>query len=269
VADERFDLFHAKPTYEGRPGLYLDGWRKSDARRSHQWKDAASPMPARLRPISPFAADAILVGDPGRALLLAQELLEKPKMSNHARGLWGYTARTPEGRELTIQSTGIGGPSAALVLSDLAELGVRRAVRVGTCAAFGAQAKPAELLLAREALASGGSAASFGVAAGEAVSPNPELFERLHAALGAGARTATVASLDTMPTGAVGGASAADMQTLAVLARSAQLGIAAAAVLIVAEIEPGGRVGEDDLEAAAKLAGRAVVEALSNPQVEG
>ena len=27
----------------------------------------------------------------------------------------------------------MGGPSAALVLADLAELGVRRAVRVGTC----------------------------------------------------------------------------------------------------------------------------------------
>ncbi len=48
-------------------------------------------MPARLRPTAPIATDAILVGDPGRALMLAQELLAEPKMSNHARGLWGYT----------------------------------------------------------------------------------------------------------------------------------------------------------------------------------
>ena len=48
-------------------------------------------MPPRLRPTAPIAADAVLVGDPGRALLLAQELLEEPKMSNHARGLWGYS----------------------------------------------------------------------------------------------------------------------------------------------------------------------------------
>ena len=91
-------------------------------------------MPARLRPTAPIAADAILVGDPGRALMLAQALLEQPKMSNHARGLWGYTGRTPDGPTLSIQATGMGGPSAALVLADLAELGVRRAVRVGTCA---------------------------------------------------------------------------------------------------------------------------------------
>ena len=31
-------------------------------------------------------------------------------MSNHARGLWGYSGRTPAGDELTIQATGMGGP---------------------------------------------------------------------------------------------------------------------------------------------------------------
>ncbi|MGN6556593.1 MAG: phosphorylase family protein, partial [Solirubrobacterales bacterium] len=97
-------------------------------------------MPARLRPTAPIAADAILVGDPGRALMLAQELLQQPKMSNHARGLWGYTGLTHEGHELTVQSTGMGGPSATVVLHDLAELGVRRAVRVGTCTSLGEQA---------------------------------------------------------------------------------------------------------------------------------
>src|SRR6478735_1322000 len=95
-------------------------------------------MPARLRPTAPIAADAILVGDPGRALMLAQALLEEPKMSNHARGLWGYTGGTAAGHRLSLQATGMGGPSAALVLADLAELGVRRAVRIGTCTAIAA-----------------------------------------------------------------------------------------------------------------------------------
>ena len=116
-------------------------------------------MPSRLRPTAPYAADAVLVGDPGRALLLAQELLEQPKMSNHARGLWGYSGRTPRGDALTIQSTGIGGPSAALVLADLAELGVRRAVRVGSRVATGAESSTGELILVERAVASPGSAA--------------------------------------------------------------------------------------------------------------
>lgn len=228
-------------------------------------------MPARLRPTAPFAADAILVGDPGRALLLAQELLEQPKMSNHARGLWGYSGRTPAGHGLTIQATGMGGPSAAMVMADLAKLGVRRVVRVGTCATFGADPPAGELLLVSAVLATEGSAVSFGVQVGEEVLPDPVLFDRLHRALGNEVQIATTTSLDTMPSeaGATAGAIAADMQTLAVLARAIDLDIAAAAVLIVNEARAGKALGKNELDLAATRAGKAAAKALSNPKVEG
>jgi uridine phosphorylase len=218
-----------------------------------------------------MAPDAILVGDPGRALLLAQELLEKPKMSNHARGLWGYTGHTPTGDRLTIQATGMGGPSAAIVVADLAELGAERVVRVGTCAAFGAEAQPGELLLIEAALATAGSAASFGLAADDTVSPDQPLSERLGGELGTEARAVTVASLDTMPADVaeVDGAAAADMQTLAVLARAGALEIAAAAVLVVAEAEGYERLDDEKMDLAAIRAGKAAAKALSNPKVEG
>jgi purine-nucleoside phosphorylase len=219
-------------------------------------------MPARLRPTAPMAPDAILVGDPGRALLLAQELLEKPKMSNHARGLWGYTGRTAAGDELTIQATGMGGPSAAIVLTDLAELGVKRVVRVGTCIAPGGEPTAGALLLVDAVLATAGSAASFGVDIGEQVLPDPMLFERLRGALGDEARVATITSLDVMPTEVA--TTAADLQTLAVLARALELGVKAAAVLIVTETW-----SDHELESAAKRAGRAAAMALSNLKLEG
>jgi len=227
-------------------------------------------VPKRLRPKVPLAADAILVGDPGRSLLLAQELLDEPKMSNHARGLWGYTGRTTDGSELTIQATGMGGPSAALVLADLAKLGVERVVRVGTCAALGGQARPGELLLPTEALAVGGSAASFGLAPGAAVRPDPTLLACLRRELGDEARAVAMASLDTMPAAdsASPGVAAADMQTAAVLARGRGLAVAAAAVLIVSEAGED-LLADEQLESAAKRAGRAAAKALSNPQVEG
>jgi uridine phosphorylase len=195
---------------------------------------------------------------------LAQELLEQPKMSNHARGLWGYTGRTAAGRELTIQSTGMGGPSAALVLADLAKLGVRRAVRVGTCAAVGERAELGELLLPNEAIAAAGSAASFGLEPGATVSADADLRERLAKALGSAAREATVASLDTIHRGdeLPGGAEAADMQTVAVLARAAELGLAAAAVLIVSESRAE-RIDDGALTAAAAGAGEGAANALS------
>jgi uridine phosphorylase len=188
-------------------------------------------------------------------------------MSNHARGLWGYTGTTAAGDALTIQATGMGGPSAAMVLTDLAALGVRRAVRVGTCAALDAESPAGGLQLVDAAISAAGSAVSFGVDAGERALPDPALFERLRDALGDGARVATIASLDAMPAeaGKAGGAKAADMQTLAVLARGRELGVAAAAILIVTEAGDGTALSDDALESAAKRAGRAAAEALSNP----
>src|SRR5258708_7329603 len=104
-------------------------------------------MAHHLRPSAPYAVDALLPGDPGRALALAQQLLVQPKMSNHRRGLWGYTGETPDGRPLSIQSTGVGGPSAAIVVAELAELGVRRAIRVGTCAALAPELAHGDLVV--------------------------------------------------------------------------------------------------------------------------
>ena len=73
---------------------------------------------AHLHPTAALAPRALLPGDPGRALALAQELLVSPLMFNHNRGLWGYTgAHRGDGEPLTIQATGIGGPSAAIVLT--------------------------------------------------------------------------------------------------------------------------------------------------------
>ena len=228
-------------------------------------------MPSRLRPTASVAADAILVGDPGRALLLAQELLERPKMSNHARGLWGYSGSTPGGRDLTIQATGMGGPSAAIVLADLAKLGVSRAIRVGTCTGFAGRSELGELLLVAEAVAAGGSAASFGLAAGARLAPDRALYERLRDELGGVSRTAAVASLDTPPAdpGALPpGIAAADMQTAVVISRGRELGLAVAAVLAVSQV--GGETAEDEhLQSASVKAGLAAAEALANPKVEG
>lgn len=219
-------------------------------------------MPSRLRPAASFASEAILVGDPGRALLLAQELLESPKMSNHARGLWGYWGTTAEGRELTVQSTGMGGPSAALVLADLAELGVRRAIRVGTCTSLEPTRRVGELVDVVEAHAWGGP----GGGEGEPTLPNRALASALRHRLGPDARPATVASLDTLhgdhPDPAQLHAEVADMQTAALLGRGAALGVALAAVLIVTEDAGGVRAGDELVASAAKRAGAGAAAAL-------
>lgn len=192
-------------------------------------------------------------------------------MSNHARGLWGYSGKTTSGLELTVQATGMGGPSAAVVLADLAKLGVERAVRVGTCTGIPGLAGLGELLLPSTAVASVGSAASFGHAPGAAVTPDPRLYEALAGQLAGEARAAQVASLDTLhgdPTPAATEVAAADMQTVAVFSRGDELGIAVAAVLVVSKVAD--ETLEDEmLERASVRAGQAAAKALSNPQVEG
>jgi hypothetical protein len=212
-------------------------------------------MPARLRPTAPNAADAILVGDPGRALMLAQALLQQPKMSNHARGLWGYTGETPEGHELTIQSTGMGGPSASVVLRDLAELGVLRAIRIGTGASL-SDLGLGETLIVTEARTPEGTS----------VHPDPQLTRRLEESL-QGARAGVAVSLDTLQDperiSPLVLADLADMQTTALLAAGAELEVAVAVLLIATEKSDSGEVSDEELAEAAKRAGTAAAAILS------
>src|SRR5204863_9769614 len=89
-----------------------------------------------LKPAADLAERVLLPGDPHRALAVAQELLEQPKMFNHHRGLWGYSGTARDGELLTVQATGMGGPSAAIVIEELIALGARTLIRIGTCAAL-------------------------------------------------------------------------------------------------------------------------------------
>jgi uridine phosphorylase len=188
-----------------------------------RWYVAA--VPEYLNPTAPIAADAVLPSDPGHALLLAQELLEAPLMSNHSYGLWGYHGETAAGRPLTIQSTGIGGPSAAVVLRELAELGVRRAVRVGACTPLDGALGLEQLLVVARAMAVGDDLDA---------DADTDLTRRLAAAAGPEARVGQVASVDPLraddlvvPPDVV----ATDLESAALLALAARVGVAAGTLL--------------------------------------
>ena len=152
-------------------------------------------MPVHIHPTAPLARRALLPGDPGRALALAQLVLAEPKMFNHNRGLWGYTGAAADGELLTIQSTGMGGPSAAIVLEELCDLGLELAIRVGTCGALDPELELGDLVIADAALAADGASRALGAAA--RVAADAGLVAALRAADGAaGARTGAVASSD-------------------------------------------------------------------------
>jgi uridine phosphorylase len=208
------------------------------------------PGPIHLRPHADVAERVLLPGDPGRALRLAQQLVDAPKMLNHHRGLWGYTGVAADGASLTIQSTGLGGPSTAIVVEELIGLGARRLVRVGTCAAGGLEL--GSLVIAEAVRGEDGASRALGA---DAVLPaDPDLLSALRAA--GKAAVGTVATTDLYygpppPDGAV----ALDLSAGALFAVAARHGVAAACVLVVSDAG-GRRIDPEALERAEVELGR-------------
>jgi DeoD family purine-nucleoside phosphorylase len=227
------------------------------------------PRPIHLNPATDLAERVLLPGDPHRALFVAQHLLEAPKMFNHSRGLWGYTGLAADGALLTIQSTGMGGPSAAIVVEELIALGARRLVRIGTCGALVGDLALGQLVAAETVLPADGASAALG--ANGSLSPSRALFERL---VGAGARPGVVVSSDLFYDPREGqvaewverGAVAVEMEAAAILLVAARRGVEAACVLGVADVAgPGGplRADAEQLEAIGLRVGEAGYAALA------
>ena len=219
-------------------------------------------MAIHLHPTAPLADRVLLPGDPGRALQLAQALLAEPKMFNHNRGLWGYTGTAEDGEPLTIQATGMGGPSAAIVLEELCDLGVRRAVRVGTCGALDGSLALGDLVYAREVLCCDGTSRALG--AGERARASDGLTVEGRPAL----IVTTDLFYDPAPERVEGwraaGALAIEMETAALYTVGERRGIEVAAVLAVSDLlgEGRDRIDAEGLAAAGEKVGRAGAQAL-------
>ena len=105
-------------------------------------------MPIHLRAEPGDYAPAVLCpGDPRRAEHIAHTVLDGARQVNGERGMLGFTG-TFEGRPLSVQTSGMGGPSAAIVYEELAQLGAKRIVRVGTCGALRPGLAMADLIVA-------------------------------------------------------------------------------------------------------------------------
>jgi DeoD family purine-nucleoside phosphorylase len=240
---------------------------------SHIVRGLPEPSPIHLRPAADLAERVLLPGDPGRALAVAQAVLAEPRMFNHHRGLWGYTGDAPDGVRLTVQSTGMGGPSAAIVVEELIALGARTLVRIGTCAALDEGLGLGELVVATEAIAADGASTALG--AGETVPADPALVDALSEAAAAegGARAGAVASTDLFYDPREGmiegwrerGGIAVEMEAAAVFRVAERHGARAGCLLAVSDLVPGGggRIGRDELEEAGLKLGRVAAAALA------
>jgi purine-nucleoside phosphorylase len=109
-------------------------------------------VPIHLRAEEGDYADACLLpGDPLRARYIAETYLENAVQVNGERGLLGFTG-SYEGARVSVQSTGMGCPTATIVAEELITLGVERLIRVGTCGGLQPQLSLGDVVLALSAV---------------------------------------------------------------------------------------------------------------------
>ena len=232
--------------------------------------------PLALHPTTDLAERVLLPGDPARALWLAESLVEGAKMFNHHRGLWGYTGVARDGAPLTIQSTGMGGPSAAMVIHELIDLGARRLVRVGTCGALDPRLRLGDLLAVTEAIAADGTSRALG--AGERVPADAGLLAAVTEATARRSESEAyahhagpVVSTDLFYDGrglerqwADAGALAVEMEAATLFTLAAAREVPAAALLVVSDLvlRARRRIGTEELREAEARMGHAALGAL-------
>jgi len=137
-------------------------------------------MPIHLRADQGDYAEACLLpGDPLRAKYIAETFLESAKQVNAERGMLGYTG-TYQGRPVSVQASGMGCPSAAIVIEELVMLGVKRILRVGTCGGLQPDLKLGDLIVAVSAVPDDRTV--FHLIAGESHSPTAD-FALVHGAV--------------------------------------------------------------------------------------
>jgi DeoD family purine-nucleoside phosphorylase len=106
-----------------------------------------------------IAKGVILVGDPRRAEL-ASTLLSEPRLVNSSRGLLIYTGKY-KATDVTVATTGMGAPAAAIVLEELCNLGASVFIRVGSAGGVASQLRSGDLVVATAAVREDGTSLSY------------------------------------------------------------------------------------------------------------
>ena len=92
----------------------------------------------------------ILPGDPARCEKIAQ-YFDDPKQIAHNREYTLWTGSL-DGVPVAVCSTGIGGPSAAIAMEELANIGADTFIRIGTCGGIDLDVCPGDIVVASGAI---------------------------------------------------------------------------------------------------------------------
>ena len=221
------------------------------------------PIHLRAEP-GDYAEACLLPGDPLRAQYIAETYFDEPTQVNGERGLLGYTG-TWEGKRISVQGTGMGCPTAAIVVEELITLGVKRLLRIGTCGGLQNDLHIGDLVVALTAVPADGTARHYVDDEPHAPTASWELIHAaVHAAhdLGVPARVGPIVSTDTFydPDGgrhqrwSKRGILAVEMEAAVMFTIAAIRGVQAGCLLTVSDYAVHGeaiaRISDEDLAAA-------------------
>ena len=221
-------------------------------------------VPVHLRAdAGDYAPACLLPGDPLRARHVAEHFLDDARQVNEERGMLGFTGSF-DGKPVSVQATGMGCPSAAIVIEELIRLDVSRLLRIGTCGALQPELELGDLVIALSAVP--GDATALRYTDGEAHAPTADwdlLHGLVHAAKGLGRRphVGPIASSDTFydpdpehhHRWAQRGVLAVEMEAAVLFTIAAVRNVQAACLLVVTDIlhdDTYARIDDDALEEA-------------------
>lgn len=147
-----------------------------------------SPVHIRAEP-GDFAESVLLPGDPRRAQYIAENFFDDARLVTEERGMLGYTG-TYKGEPVSVQTTGMGCPSASIVTEELIQLGAKNLLRVGTAGSYGEDMGLGDLVIATAATPQDGTVSNLTEGVPYAPAPHFDLVHAAHhAAEDAGRRT--------------------------------------------------------------------------------
>src|SRR2546423_4394038 len=118
-------------------------------------------VPIHVRAEAGDYAEAVLLpGDPLRAKYIAETYLDDIVQTNSERGMLGFRG-TWEGKPVSVQATGMGCPSAAIVVEELVMLGCKKLLRVGTCGGLQPHHQLGDMIVALTAVPQDGTTSTY------------------------------------------------------------------------------------------------------------
>jgi len=102
----------------------------------------------------------LLSGDPGRTKKIAERINGKLLSAN--RGLVSYSGNYNR-IKVTAATSGMGCPSAAIVVEELANAGAKTVIRIGTCGGLLKEMQPGDLVIPNAAFCGDGTTKEYGV----------------------------------------------------------------------------------------------------------